>query len=143
MSATSYLMRHPFVRFAVVGGAGYFVNLAALWLATHKLGMGSYEGGAFSIVTAMCFTWLGNRYFTFPGRRARGSLKAVGREYLAFMGTNSVGALVNFLVYAGLLRLAPAPFDDKYVAQACGVLAGLFFNFTLSRTIVFKAPPAG
>lgn len=140
MSATSYLLRHPFVRFAAVGGAGYFVNLAALWLATHELGMGSYEGGGFSILTAMCFTWLGNRYFTFAARRARGSLKAVGREFLAFMGTNSVGALINFLVYAGLLRLAHAPFNDKYVAQIGGVLAGLLFNFTLSRTVVFKAP---
>ncbi len=142
MSATSYFLRHPFVRFAAVGGAGYFFNLGALWLGTSALRMGSYEGGAFSILTAMCFTWLGNRYFTFAARRARGSLKAVGREFLAFMGTNSVGALFNYLIYAGLLRLAHAPFNDKYVAQACGVLAGLIFNFTLSRALVFKAPIA-
>jgi putative flippase GtrA len=140
VSATSYFLRHPFVRFAAVGAAGYFVNLAALWLATRQLGMDSYEGGAFSILIAMCFTWLGNRYFTFAARRARGSLKAVGREFLAFMGTNSVGALFNYLVYAGLLRLAHAPFNDKYVAQICGVLAGLLFNFILSHTVVFKAP---
>jgi len=27
------------------------------------------------------------------------------------------------------------------ICQACGVLAGLVFNFTLSRTMVFKTPP--
>ena len=138
MTTASYLMRHPFVRFAAVGGAGYFVNLAALWLATRHLGMNNYVGGGFSILTAMVFTWVGNRYFTFANRRARGSLKAVGREFLAFVGANLVGALVNYLVYAGLLRFAGPPFDDKYIAQIVGVLAGLLFNFALSRTIVFK-----
>jgi putative flippase GtrA len=135
-------LRHVFVRFALVGGAGYFVNLAALWLATHHLGFNNYEGGAFSIFVAMCSTWAGNRYFTFAARRARG-LKAIGREFLSFVGANLVGALVNYLVYAGLLRFAHPPFDDKYIAQACGVLVGLVFNFTLSRTFVFKthAPP--
>lgn len=139
----SYLLRHPFVRFAGVGGAGYFVNLAALWLATRHLGLNNYVGGGFSILVAMVFTWLGNRYFTFASRRARGSMRAVGREFLAFLGANLVGALVNYLLYAGLLRFAAPPFDDKYIAQALGVLAGLVFNFTLSRTIVFKSrvPP--
>ena len=140
MTVGAYLYRHPFVRFAAVGGAGYFVNLFMLWLATHELRLDSYMGGAFSIFAAMCFTWLGNRYFTFAGRRARGSLKAVGREFLAFLGANCVGAVANYAVYALLLRFGHAPFDNKYVAQACGVLAGLVFNFTLSRAIVFKTP---
>jgi putative flippase GtrA len=106
--------------------------------------LNAYDGGAFSIFAAMFFTWLGNRYFTFATRRARGSIKAVGKEFLAFVGANMVGALASYLTYAGLLRFAHAPFDDKYVAQACGVLAGLAFNFTLSRMMVFKtpAPPA-
>jgi putative flippase GtrA len=136
----SYLLRHSFVRFALVGGAGYFVNLTALWLATRHLGLNAYEGGAFSILVAMFFTWLGNRYFTFAARRARGSAKAVAREFLTFVGANLIGAVVNYLVYAGLLRFAGTPFNDKYVAQACGVLVGLVFNFTLSRTMVFKSP---
>jgi putative flippase GtrA len=139
MTVASYLLRHPFVRFAAVGGAGYFVNLAALWLGTRYLGLNNYEGGVFSIFTAMCFTWLGNRYFTFAARRARGSIKAVAREFFTFVGANLVGAVINYLVYASLLRFAGTPFNDKYVAQACGVLAGLVFNFVLSRTLVFKA----
>jgi putative flippase GtrA len=137
VSLASYLWRHPFIRFGVVGGAGYFVNLAALFIATRYFGLGKYPAGAFSIFVAMIFTWLGNRYFTFAERRARGSLKAVGREFLTFVGANIVGAVVNYLVYAGLLRFAAPPFDDKYVAQACGVLAGMVFNFFLSRSVVF------
>jgi putative flippase GtrA len=139
VTLVSALARHPFVRFAAVGGAGYFVNLGALWLGTRHLGLNSYLAGAFSILVAMVFTWLGNRYLTFAARRARGSVSAVAREFLAFVGANLLGAVVNYGVYAGLLRFSGPPFDDKYIAQACGVLAGLIFNFTLSRTLVFRA----
>jgi putative flippase GtrA len=139
VTTVRYLARHPFVRFAAVGGAGYFVNLAALWLGTHHLGLNSYLAGAFSIFVAMIFTWLGNRYFTFAARRARGSARAVAREFVTFVGANLLGAVMNYAVYAGLLRFAGAPFDDKYIAQACGVLVGLVFNFTLSRLLVFRA----
>ena len=34
------------------------------------------------------------------------------------------------------------PFEQQYVALVAGVLAGLVFNFTLSRLMVFKAPHA-
>jgi putative flippase GtrA len=138
VSLASYLWRHPFIRFGAVGAAGYLVNFAALFAGTRYLGLGKYVGGAFSIFVAMGFTWAGNRYFTFAERRARGSLRAVGREYLAFVGANLVGAVVNYLVYAALLRFAGPPFDDKYVAQLSGVLAGLLFNFVLSRQLVFR-----
>ena len=139
MTIVSYLLRHSFIRFAVVGGAGYFVNLAVLWLATRYLGLDNYAAGAFSIFIAMCFTWLGNRYLTFAARRARGSIRAIAREFLAFVGANLVGAVANYAVYAALLRFSSTPFDNKYVAQALGVLVGLIFNFTLSRTLVFKS----
>jgi len=36
------------------------------------------------------------------------------------------------------VHYAPEPFSNKFVAQACGVLAGLVFNFTLSSQMVFR-----
>lgn len=142
MNLAGYLLRHAFVRFALVGTGGYVVDTAMLWLGTRHLGLDPYSGRALSIFVAMIFTWAGNRTLTFAGRRARGSLGAIGWEFLRFVGANLVGALVNYGVYAWLIHAAAAPFNDKYAAQAIGVLAGLVFNFTLSRTIVFRAPPA-
>ena len=54
---------------------------------------------------------------------------------------NAVGAVINYGVYAALVHSGPPPLDDKYAAQFLGVLAGLIFNFTLSRFFVFRAPP--
>ena len=72
-------------------------------------------------------------------RAARNGIKAVFKEWLRFVGANLVGALVNFSVYAVLVHSGPAPFDDKYVAQVCGVLAGMMFNFFLSKYFVFSS----
>jgi hypothetical protein len=134
-----YLFRHPFVRFALVGAGGYVVDTAVLALDTSLWGLDFASGRAFSIFVAMCCTWLGNRYLTFPERRAHG-LSGAAQEWLKFVGANLIGAVVNYAVSLLLVHYAPAPFDNKYVAQACGVLAGLVFNFTLSRMMVFKTP---
>jgi putative flippase GtrA len=132
-----YLLRHAFVRFAVIGACGYVVGATILALATGPLKQGFAEGNALAIFIAMAFTWQGNRYFTFRAQRARGLAGAL-QEWLKFMGANAVGAVVNYLTALALVHYAAAPLANKFVAQAVGVLAGLVFNFTLSKTLVFK-----
>jgi putative flippase GtrA len=46
--------------------------------------------------------------------------------------------VVNYGVALGLVHYGPGLLANKYAAQACGVLAGLVFNFTLSRALVFR-----
>lgn len=140
--AARWLLRHPFIRFGMVGGAGYLVDLAVLAFATEQLGFDAFRGRVISIAVAMTATWLGNRYFTFAERRARGSLSAIAQEGLKFAGANLIGACVSYGVYAVLVAYAAPPFGNQYLAQIFGVLAGLVFNFTLSRVLVFvKADP--
>ena len=126
-----------FVRFAVVGGAGYAVNAAALALFSNVFHLPVDAALASSIFVAMCFTWAGNRYLTFAARRAHG-FRAVAEEFLRFVGANLLGAVVNYGVALSLVHYGPGWLANPYVAQACGVLAGLVFNFTLSRLLVFR-----
>lgn len=140
--AAQWLLRHRFVRFAGVGAAGYVVDAGVLALATQALALDPYRGRALSIAVAMACTWLGNRYFTFAERRARGSLSAIAQEGLKFAGANLVGAGVNYGLYAALVRFAPEPWNNPFLAQVAGVLAGLVFNFTLSRLLVFRGNSA-
>jgi putative flippase GtrA len=137
--ATRWLLRHAFIRFGLVGAAGYVVDAAVLALATGQLGMDPYRGRVLSIAVAMTATWLGNRYFTFAEKRARGSAAAIAQEALKFAGANLIGAVVNYGVYAALVAWAPGPWNNVFVAQVIGVLAGLVFNFTLSKTLVFRS----
>lgn len=143
MSWTRSLARISILRFAVIGGLGFVVDSTVLAVDTSWLGLDPFKGRLLSMFCAMTCTWLGNRYFTFHDRRARGSLSAIFHEWSKFFAANIVGALVNYGVYAALLHFASAPFNNKYVALVVGVLAGLIFNFTLSKKLVFTGhrPP--
>jgi putative flippase GtrA len=134
--ALAWLWRQSFVRFAVVGGAGYVVNAAALTVFT-RLGLKVDAALAAAIFVAMCFTWAGNRYLTFASRRARGP-RGMFEEWLRFVGANLLGAVVNYGVALALVHYGPGWLGNPYAAQACGVLAGLVFNYTLSRLLVFR-----
>ena len=136
------LLRAQFLRFAGVGVAGFLVDEGVLWLMRNLFGLDPFAGRAISILTAMTFTWWGNRTLTFPEHAAQGAV-AVFREWLRFVGANGLGALVNYGTYAALLNFAPAPLNNAYLATAIGVGVGLIVNFTLSRSFVFRAHRGG
>jgi putative flippase GtrA len=133
------LARLSILRFAVIGALGMPVDAGVLWLMTHRAGLDPYSGRVVSWLSAATFTWIGNRYFTFGARRAKGLIPALG-EWLRFLAANAVGGLVNVGLYSTLVRFAPPPANNLYIALVLGVLAGLIFNFTLSKTLVFKGP---
>jgi putative flippase GtrA len=129
-----------FLRFAVVGAGGFLVDSTVLFLAHHAAGLDPYLARAISIFAAMNFTWFGNRELTFRAHAATGPREMLA-EWSRFILTNAVGALVNYGVYAAIVRFAPPPLNNIYAALVAGVAAGLVFNFTLSRKFVFREPP--
>ena len=139
MSLLAKLSRLSLLRFAVIGALGLPVDAGVLWLMTHRAGLDPYSGRVISWLCAASFTWMGNRTFTFRAARARGPV-AIAKEWLRFLAANAVGGLVNVGLYSTLVRFAPPPANNLYVALIVGVLAGLVFNFTLSKTLVFKGP---
>lgn len=130
--------RSQFLRFALVGAVGFVVDETMLALMHGGLGLHPLLARVISILTAMSFTWWGNRVLTFHTHAAQGPA-AILREWLRFVAANAVGALINYGAFAALLRTAPAPLDNAYLAAAIGVGVGLVFNFTLSRIFVFRA----
>lgn len=139
------LLTNKLVRFGTVGGAGFFVNEAALLFARAVLHLGDHAGWLFGFAVAVTFTWWGNRTFTFHEHKSRGHAGVLG-EWVRFVATNAFGAVANFAVYALLIAFAPRPFNVPYAALFFGVLVGLVFNFTLSKRLVFRthlpAPPS-
>ena len=133
------LLRSRFLRFGVVGGAGFVVDEAVLTILHYLIGLDRYSARAISIFCAATFTWWGNRNLTFAEHAATGGLGALGREWLKFMLANGVGAAVNYGAYTVLVSFAPAPLSNPLLATAIGVGVGLVFNFTLSKRFVFRA----
>lgn len=133
--AVAALSRLPaFLRFGLVGGAGFFVNAAAFWIALNVLHLGKDTAWFFAFAPAVTFTWWGNRTITFQEHASTGFRDTL-HEWARFVATNAFGALVNFAVYEMLIHFTAI---DPLLALACGVLAGLVFNFTLSKRLVFR-----
>ena len=103
----------------------------------HVTSLGPYYGRVVSFLSAASFTWWGNRRLTFPDRVAR-STHAMIKEWGRFVLANGFGELVNYSVYAALIGFASAPLRNPFVALFFGAAAGLIFNFSLSRLLVFR-----
>ncbi|MBS0472424.1 MAG: GtrA family protein [Proteobacteria bacterium] len=132
------LLRSRFLRFGIVGAGGFVVDTGVLSLLHYGLKLDPYTARLISILCAMTFTWWGNRQLTFAAHAVRG-VGAAAAEWLKFVAANAVGAVMNYGVYTLLVRVAPWPTSNPIVATGVGVLAGLLFNFTLSKRFVFRA----
>ncbi len=109
------------------------MDASIVWIFT-RVGVDPITAQAVAFTVAVTVTWLLNRRFTFAHRASPYWL----REWLHYVAANSVGAVVNNGVYA-LLVLTIALFSKEPVlAVAAGSLAGLVFNFTASRALVFR-----
>ncbi len=136
ISAVSAAMRTraQFLRFALVGCAGFLVDAGALNVVL-LLGADRYAGRVVSYLAAATFTWALNRNYTF---RAERDTKRI-REWARFLATNAVGGLINWTTYAVLVAVSPTVFAHPVLGVAAGSLAGLVVNFMLSRRFVFGA----
>ncbi len=125
-----------FLRFALVGTAGFAVNEFVLYLVLRFAGLDKYEAWFPAFAVAVTFTWWGNRTLTF---RERAATRGVAREWLAFVLASSLGALANLTVYYLLVTYVAAPWGNPLIANVAGTLVGLIFNFTVSSRFVFRA----
>jgi putative flippase GtrA len=127
-----------FIRFALVGCAGFVVDAAVLSLAIYVLHIGPYYGRLLSYLVAATSTWYLNRCFTFPDS----DKQAIHRQWGKFLMVNGLGGLVNLGVYTLLVSGITGIAVHPILAVAFGSIAGLAFNFTASRHFVFRKTAA-
>lgn len=128
-----FIMQRQLVRFVFVGGFGFLVDTAVLYLMLW-LGLGYFAGRAVSFLCAVFATWQLNRRFTFASSPSGSVWKEWGR-YLAAM---SVGGCVNYAAYSGVVSMLPSSPWLPVLAVAAGSIAGLAVNFATAKWWVFK-----
>jgi len=136
-------LAREFLTFAAVGVGGALVDMGGLALALRVGHTGPYLGRVCSYLVAATFTWAVNRRVTFRDPRRDGLI----RQWAHYLAVNAVGGLVNFGVYSGIVAAAahswvaatPYAFAVPYAGVAAGSLAGLLFNFSGAKRLVFKA----
>jgi len=118
------------LRFGGVGVLGFLVNAGLVEALARDLGPGPAQLLAFPV--AATATWWLNRRFTF-----RASGKVWHREWLLYLAANGLGWLANNGTYFLAIALHPPAHRHPALAVAAGSLAGMTFNFLLSRRLVF------
>lgn len=123
-----------FLKFGAVGFLGFFVDLAFFHVGLDLLNFGHYASAYFSFPFAVTFTWLGNRLFTFRGQ-GQGSAHA---QWMRFVTVSAGGLVLNRGTFSLLTRFVPLVYTYPVLGLMGGTAAGMFFNFFLSRRVVFK-----
>lgn len=132
-----HVVRRQFARFVMVGVLGFVVDSAVLYLCLHGFGFGLYGGRLVSYLVAASTTWYLNRTLTF------GDHSPPAGQWARFIATNGIGAMVNYGSYSLIVALLPAGTFVPLLGVAVGAIAGVGFNFTASRRLVFKPDGAG
>jgi putative flippase GtrA len=121
-----------FTMFGAVGTVGFAFDTATVYALRRSLGL--YGAGMAAYVVAATVTWLLNRVWTFRGL---GGGK-MHRQWARFLIVNLSGFVLNRGTYALLVTFVTLCAEQPVYAVAAGAIAGMFLNFGLSRTMVFR-----
>lgn len=138
-------------RFGTVGALAYVVDVGLFNLLRfgpgEVLGHKPLTAKVVAVAVATLLSWLGNRYWTFAGRRTGTPV----RELVTFLGVNGVGMLaaVGCLAFSHYVLGLRSPLADNVSANVVGLAIGTALRYLLYRTVVFTgtrldpAPEAG
>ncbi len=123
-----------FIRFGLVGTAGFAVHATVLHLVVDFVGINVYAGWLCGFAVAVTTTLLLNRAFTFR----RPSHHGPWRQAVIYLLVQGAGAAANFGAYAATLALFPLLREALLVPLAVGSIAGLSLTFLGSKYIAFR-----
>jgi putative flippase GtrA len=123
-----------FIRFGMVGTAGFIVHASVLNLVVYEAGVNRYIGWVCGFAVAVTATLMLNRAFTFRQPSHHGPW----RQALLYIGVQSAGAAANFATYAAAIALFPPLGRMLLIPLAMGSIAGLCLTFLGSKHLAFR-----
>lgn len=119
-----------FIRFCIVGGAGFLVDSGVYYLAAIVFPV--LLSRLLSFSSAVLFTYYFNRCFTFKKQSAM-----TLAEFLKYYSAMVLGGAVNIVSFLLSMQLLPKINDYPIIGIAIGSIAGLIVNFITSK-LIFK-----
>lgn len=127
------------LKFAAVGGLGFLTDISVLRLCLRLAHLTPFEGRAVSLACAMQVTFLINGLFVFRCV----TLRSCARQWAAYMGSNGLGNLINYAVFASLVASRLPEVSRNGWALVIGSVVAYAFNFLCARFMVFGAAAHG
>jgi dolichol-phosphate mannosyltransferase len=123
-----------FVKFAVTGGLGTITNLIIFFFCVDKAGLPEIPASAGCFLIAGTQNYIINCKWSFAEKSANMHLSI--KQWLLFLCASLLGLAVNISVMTFVIANFSLPY--KFIAQACGIAAGMIINFTLSKLFVWR-----
>jgi dolichol-phosphate mannosyltransferase len=130
-----YGLRHPanwlqLMRFGIVGGVGFVVNVAVYTLFVHSVGLDYRAANIVAWLVAVVNNFLLNRHWTFDARGGRAHAQAI-----RFLLVSLVAEAVSLLLLTVFVQGAGVA---KVPAQAMAVAASMPLNFLGNKLWSFR-----
>ncbi|OON39722.1 polysaccharide synthesis protein GtrA [Izhakiella australiensis] len=125
-------------KFGVTGVIGFAVDTLVLYLLKGLIGL--YAARLISFICAVMTTWIINRTVTFS---ATPSHHGKRKEFAVYLLLMCIGGAANLGSYSVLIALSSLARQYPILAVAAGSIIGMFFNFTLSRTLLYHGKAKG
>jgi putative flippase GtrA len=124
-----------FIRFGMVGVAGFTVDALVLHAMVGIVGLDPFSGRLVSFSVAVFTTWLLNRSFTFRHPTRHGPV----RQAFLYALVQGAGGLANIGAYSAAIAMVPALRDMLLIPLAIGSAVGLCLTFVGSKHLAFRA----
>jgi putative flippase GtrA len=122
------------VRFGIVGGVGFVVNLAVYALFVHPLGVDYHVAAVAAWIVAVLNNFVLNRHWTFDARGGQAHAQAMRFIVVSLAAFGVSLLLLTLFVEAAGLAKVPA--------QALAVAAAMPFNFIGNKLWSFASESA-
>jgi putative flippase GtrA len=124
-----------FIRFGMVGVAGFSIDWLVLHVMTDQVGLDPFTGRLASFSVAVVSTWLLNRSFTFRHPTRHGPV----RQAMLYAAVQGAGGLANIGAYSAAIKAFPALGHMLVVPLAIGSAVGLCLTFLGAKHLAFRA----
>jgi putative flippase GtrA len=123
-----------FIKFAVTGGLGTITNLFIFFVCADKLLFPEIPVSIICFLIAGTQNYIINHKWSFAQNMAYKKLSI--KTWALFIGASLLGLAVNIIVLQLVLSYFVLPY--KFIAQGCGIAAGMVVNFAVSKLVVFR-----
>jgi putative flippase GtrA len=122
-------------KFGAVGCVGLVADVVLLKVGLEA-GLSPLQARVISLSCAMQVTFLINGFLVFRCLQRETCV----RQWAAYMGSNGLGNLCNYLIFAGLVVSRTPVVSRHYVALAIGSLSAYVINYAGARLLAFGRP---
>ncbi|MGH6824166.1 GtrA family protein [Methyloceanibacter sp.] len=140
--ATSSLARAEltrFLRYCVVGAAGFITDATVLLALVHGFAMNPLLARVFSFSLAVMLTFALNQHWTFGGGRKQGLIAS----FAAYLGVQGLGLVCNAAIFAIGILVLPAPLNAPLFSLAIASAIALAVNYGGAKHFVFNVDARG